>query len=110
VVVIPPDLVWLLRGEGDVAESACAGDESAAGYVQGERCRAGGGVDLLGEPVGSGKAKEALDAAQLGILLRPLDGRYPVVDDPATDLVEGRMVVEVPTQRDDVFGRPPSQQ
>ena len=77
---------------------------------QGQGCGAGGGVDLLGESVGPGEAQEALDSAQLGFFLGALDGGHPVVDDAATDFVEGRMVVEVPTQRDDVLGRSPPQQ
>jgi hypothetical protein len=34
VVVVPAHQVRVLRGDGDVAESACAGDESAAAEVQ----------------------------------------------------------------------------
>ena len=110
VVVVAADLVRLLREQGDVTESACAGDESGAGYLQGHGCGAGGGVDLLGKPVGPGEAQEAFDSAQRGLLVGALDGGYPVVDDAAVDFVEGRVVIEVPTQRNDVLGRSPPQQ
>src|SRR5208283_1026410 len=100
----------LLREQGDVTESACAGDESGAGYVQGQGCGAGGGVDLLGKYVGSGEAQEAFDSAQFGFLVGALDGGYPVVDDAAVDFVEGRVVVDVPAQCDDVLGGSPPQQ
>ena len=80
------------------------------GISQRQGCGAGGGVDLLGEPVGPGEPQEALDSSQLGFFLGALDGGYAVVDDAAIDLVEGRVVIEVPTQRDDVLGRSPPQQ
>ena len=109
VVVVAAQLLGFLRGDRDVAESACAGDESASGNVQRKRRGAGGGVDLLRQPVRSGEPQEALDPAQLGLIVGALDGRDAVVGDPAADLVEGRMVIEVPTQRYDVLRRAPSQ-
>ena len=79
VVVVAANQVRLLRGDGDVAESACAGDESAAGYLERKHCSVRGRVNLLGETVGPGEAKEALNAAQLGVIIAAFDGRHAVI-------------------------------
>ena len=110
-VVVAAHLVRVLGGDGDVAQSACAGDESAAGGMSsGCGDGAGAGVDLLGQSVGSGEPQEPLDAAQRGFLVRALRDGHPVVGDAGEISSKVAWSSSCQPERDDVLGRTAPQQ
>ena len=71
----------------DVAESSCAGDESAAGDAQRKQSVARDGADFLGQSVGAAELDAPLNAAQFGFLVAALGH---MLTDIALDLLDER--------------------
>ena len=110
-LVVAAQLMGLRRGDGDVAQTRCAGDEPAARrHVQRRRVASCAGEDFLGQPVGSGEADQPFHAAQRGLLVGALGHWYPMTPDAGEDGVERVVIVQVPAERGDVLGRAALQQ